>query len=85
MVIVMGVLIIGGTVTLVAMLVQRAGGGAAGSSWQAALAQPEGARIAGIAGTDGGIGVWVQRPDGDRVVVVEPKLGKVIGEIRLGR
>ncbi len=81
----MGVLIIGGTVTLVAMLVQRAGGGAAAANWQVALDQPAGARIGGLAGAPGGIGVWIQRPDGDRVLVVDPMQGKVVGEIRLGR
>jgi Flp pilus assembly protein protease CpaA len=85
LVVVMGVLIVGGTVTLVALLVQRAGGGGAGTAWQAALDQPEGARIAGIAASEGGIGIWVQRPDGDRVLVVDPKRGRVSGEIRLGR
>ena len=29
--------------------------------------------------------VLVQRPDGDRVLVVDPKRGRVVGEIRLGR
>jgi hypothetical protein len=85
MVVVMGVLIIGGTVTLVTMLVQRAGGGGAAAGWQLGLEQPEGARIGGLAAVEGGIGVLVQRPDGDRVLVVDPKRGKVAGEIRLGR
>ena len=38
-----------------------------------------------ISAVEGGIGVLVQRPDGDRVLVVDPKRGKVAGEIRLGR
>ncbi|MBL6456312.1 hypothetical protein JMJ55_13335 [Belnapia sp. T6] len=80
----MGVLIVGGTVTLVALLVQRAGGGG-GAAWEVALNQPEGTRIGGVAAAEGGIGVWVQRPDGDRVLVVDPKRGRVAGEIRLGR
>jgi hypothetical protein len=83
----MGVLIVVGTVTLVVLLVQRGGGGGAGGGtrWEAALGQPEGARIAGVAAAEGGIAIWVQRPDGDRVVVVEPKRGRVVGEIRAGR
>ena len=84
LVVVMGVLIVGGTVALVALLVQRAGGGG-GTAWQAALDQPEGARIAGVAASESGIGIWVQRPDGDRVLVVDPKRGRLAGEIRLGR
>jgi hypothetical protein len=85
LVVVMGVLIIGGTVTLVTLLVQRAGGGGAAAGWQVGLDQPEAARIGGIAASEGGIGIWVQRPDGDRVLLVDPKLGKVTGDIRLGR
>ncbi|WP_245704768.1 DUF6476 family protein [Belnapia rosea] len=84
LVVAMGVLIVGGTVTLVALLVQRAGGDG-GAAWQAALEQPEGARIGGVSASESGIGVWVQRPDGDRVLVVDPKRGRVTGEIRLGR
>lgn len=84
LVVVMGVLIVGGTVTLGVLLVQRVGG-AGGGPWSAGLGQPEGARIAGIAAAESGIGVWVQRPDGDRVVLVDPKRGVVTGEIRLGR
>lgn len=81
----MGVLIVGGTVTLVTLLVQRSMGNGAAAGWRVALDQPEGARIAGVAAGEGGIGIWVQRPDGDRVLVVDPKRGAVVGDIRLGR
>ena len=85
----MGVLIVAGTVTLVAVLVQRAGGVAGGGGTarlELALDQPEGSRIAGVAAAEGGaFGVWVQRPDGDRVVLVDTRRGRVFGEIRLGR
>ena len=85
----MGVLIVAGTVTLVAVVVQRAGaigGGVGPARLDVALDQPEGSRIAGIAAAEGGaLGVWVARPDGDRVVLVDAKRGRVAGEIRLGR
>jgi uncharacterized protein DUF6476 len=88
----MGVLIVAGTVTLVVLVVQRAGGGlagvgGAGAPQALALGQPEGARIAGIAAAEGGaIAVWVTRPDGeDRVLLVDPRRGRVAGEIRPGR
>lgn len=87
----MGVLIVAGTVTLVAVIVQRAGGVAGGGGQMAtrldlALEQPEGSRIAGVAAAEGGaLGVWVARPDGDRVVLVDTRRGRVAGEIRLGR
>ena len=85
----MGVLIVAGTVALVAVVVQRAGGVAGGGGsarLDLPLNQPEGSRIAGIAAAEGGtLGVWVARPDGDRVVLVDPRRGRVAGEIRLGR
>jgi hypothetical protein len=81
----MGVLIIAGTLTVVTVLVQRIGGGGGGGRWETALEQPEGTRITGIAAAESGIGVMVVRPDGERVLLVEPKRGRVIGEIRPGR
>jgi len=78
----MGVLLVGGTVTLVVLLVQRAG--VAARVGDVALGQPEGARIAGIAqGADGVLAVWVARPDGDRVLLVDTRRGATAGEVRL--
>jgi hypothetical protein len=103
LVVVMGVLIVAGTVTLVTLIVQRAGqvggggAGSAGAPLALALDQPPGTRIGGIAAVGGGGGaggdragggllaVWVTRPDGtDRVLVVDPRRGQVVGEIRPG-
>ncbi len=83
----MGVLIVAGTVALVAVVVQRAGGLGGGSArLELPLNQPEGARIAGVVAAEGNtLGVWVARPDGDRVVLVDTRRGRVTGEIRLGR
>ncbi len=83
----MGVLIVAGTVTLVVVAVQRVGGAGGGPArLDLALDQPEGSRIAGVAAAEGGsLGVWVARPDGDRVVLVDTRRGRVAGEIRLGR
>ena len=87
----MGVLIVAGTVALVAVVVQRAGGLGGLGGGQAArldlpLNQPEGSRIAGVAAAEGGtLAVWVARPDGDhRVVLVDTRRGRVAGEIRPG-
>jgi hypothetical protein len=86
----MGVLIVVGTVTLVVLVVQRAGGlvgagGGAGAPVSASLGLPEGARIAGIAGVDrGGLAVWVTGgPEGDRVLLVDPRSGRVTGDLRI--
>lgn len=82
----MGVLIVAGTVTLVALVVQRAGGFSGGGARQElALEQPAGTRIAGIAGTEQALAIWVQRPDGtEAVLLVDPKRGRVTGEVRPG-
>lgn len=86
LVVVMGVLIVAGTVTLVALVVQRAGGLSGGTGRLAlALEQPAGTRIAGIAGVDQGLAVWVQRPDGtESVLLVDPRRGRVTGEVTPG-
>jgi hypothetical protein len=91
----MGVLIVVGTVTLVVLLVQRATAPPAARVAAVAsvapefrgeaivLGQPEGSRIGGIVAAGGAIAIWVQRPDGDRVLLVDPASGRRSGEIRL--
>ena len=83
LVIAMGVLIVAATVALVVLIVQRSGGTATGFS-AASLGQPAGSRIAGIAGMEKTIAIWVVRPDGERVLLFDPARGKVVGEIRPG-
>lgn len=80
----MGVLIVAGTVTLAMLLVQRVGGAGGGGGVSVALGEPDGAHIGGIAATDKAVAIWVVRPDGDRVVLVDPANGRRRGEIRLG-
>jgi hypothetical protein len=79
----MGVLIVAGTVTLVVLIVQRSGAPVAGRVASASLGEPEGSRIGGIAATAGAVAIWVVRPDGDRVVLVDPASGRRTGEVRL--
>ncbi len=80
----MGVLIVVGTVALAVLLVQRLGGAApAAGVAQHVLGEPEGSRIGGIAATDRALAIWVVRPDGERVVLVDPASGRRTGEIRL--
>jgi len=85
----MGVLIVVGTVTLVVLVVQRAGGlGAGGAArTELSLGQPVGTRIAGMAPVEAaggqGLAVWVRRPDGsEAILLVDPRRGRVAGEIR---
>ena len=79
----MGVLIVAATVALVVLIVQRSGGSTVAFN-AAALGQPAGTRIAGIAGVEKTIAIWVVRPDGDRVLLFDPARGRVVGEIRAG-
>jgi len=79
----MGVLIVAATVALVVLIVQRSGGSTVAFN-SAALGQPAGTRIAGIAGVEKTIAIWVVRPDGERVLLFDTARGRVVGEIRPG-
>ena len=81
----MGVLIVAGTVTLAVLLVQRLGGdGATVGAYTVSLGPSEGARIAGIAASEQALAVWVNRPDGERVLLLDPVSGRRLGELRFG-
>jgi len=82
LVIAMGVLIVDGTVALVVLIVQRSGGGRRTAPLPAmSLDLPAGSRILGIAGAGDHLGVHVQRPDGDRILLLDPRTGRVVGEV----
>jgi len=93
LVVVMGVLIVVGTVALVVALVQRMNGAASGItggslrgvSTELALQQPPGTRIGGIAAAEGRLAIWVERPDGGRILLIDPRNNSMAGEIRLGQ
>ncbi|WP_199231196.1 hypothetical protein [Falsiroseomonas bella] len=79
----MGVLIVAGTVALVVAIVQRMNAGEQASAiGQRHLGQPAGTRILSIAGAEGRVAVLVSRPDGERVLLVDPQRGRVVGELR---
>jgi len=83
LVIVMGVLIVVGTVALVWVVVQRIGRVAESPvPREVSLQLPQGSRIAGIAGNDHGLAIWVTGPQGDRVLLLDQRSGRVLGEIR---
>ena len=77
----MGVLIVAGTVTLVVLLIQRAGGGAARMPADVTALLPAGNRILGIAGVEGRLAVWVEGPEGARVLLLDGR-GQQVGEVR---
>jgi hypothetical protein len=87
-VVVMGVLIIGGTTTLVVLVATRSAGLMATSGGlppvvTAVLEEPEGSRIAGIAALADRLAVQVQGGGADRVLLIDPKTGAVAGRISL--
>lgn len=75
-------LIVVGTLGLVVVLVQRVGGAAEDAVGLRHLGQPAGTRIVSVAAAGGRLAVLVARPDGDRVLLVDPKGGRVVGELR---
>ncbi len=83
-VVVMGVLIVVGTGTLIALVAMRAAAptGLPGV-FTAVLQEPEGARIVGIAALADRLALQVQGGGTDRVVLVDPKTGAVAGRISL--
>ena len=86
-VIVMGVLIVVGTVTLGVLIARRvaplAGGGPAASTpFDTVLDEPAGTRIAGVAAVADGLAVQLQGGGADRVVVVDSHL-RVVGRVGL--
>jgi len=86
---VMGVLIVVATVALVVLVIQRMNRAAQGvdtalTTTNLALRQPAGSRVGGIATLEGQLAIWVERPDGGRVLLVDPRNLRQTGEIRLG-
>lgn len=81
--VVMGVMIIVGVVALGVVMTQRLGGVGAASAASATLDEPAGTTIAGIAATADRIVVQLRGGGPDRVLVIDPKTGKLAGAIKL--
>ena len=82
-VVVMGVLIVAGTVTLAVLLARRASGGpAAGPT---TLDEPVGTRIVGASAAQDRVAVQLQGGGPDRVVVVDTRTGRVLARVALAR
>ena len=91
--IVMAVLIVLGTVTLLVLLARRGASPSAsapapvvvvGAPFGTTLAEPEGTRIVGVAGVADRLAVSLQGGGPDRVVLVDPRSGAVLGRVGLG-
>jgi hypothetical protein len=88
-VIVMGVLIVGGTIALIGEVVRRSIAPAApfGAGLpavvEAVLQEPPGTRIAGIGMLADRLAVQLQGGGVDRIVLIDPRSGAVVGRISL--
>jgi hypothetical protein len=86
LVIAMGVLIVVATTVLVVLIAHRLGGAPVGRPVAAAsvlLDEPAGTRIVGIAAVGERLAVQLQGGGADRVVLVDPRDGEVVGRIGL--
>ncbi len=80
----MGALIIGATIVLVVLVVQRAGGSGA-VPVSAILDEPAGTRIAAATASSDWIMLHLQGGGSDRVVVMDPRSGRVLARVALAR
>lgn len=86
--VVMGVLIVLGTMTLVVLVARRSAAPSTGEGAMAASAvldEPAGTRIVGVAAVQDRLAVQLQGGGADRVVFVDPRSGGVMGRISLAR
>ena len=82
--IVMGVLIVLATTVLIVLIARRIGGvGAAPTSIAVLLDEPSGTRIAGIASAGDRLALQLNGGGPDRVLLVDPRSGAVVGRIGL--
>lgn len=81
---VMGVLIVGGTVALVVLIVQRSVPSSV-AAVSAVLDEPEGTRIGDVSLLPDRVAVRLHGGGPDRVVVLDARSGQVIGRVGLAR
>lgn len=88
LVVVMGVMIVAGTVTLGVLIVRRAGGSGEPTATAALLRQldePSGTAIAAIALSPDRLAIQLRGGGPDRVVLVDPRSGATVARITLTR
>lgn len=78
----MGVLILIGTTVLVVLLVERSGTPARGA-YSLMLDEPSGTRLAGVAAVGDRMALELQGGGPDRVVMVDPRSGAIVGRVSL--
>ena len=80
----MGVLIVVATTVLIVVVVRRLGGAAATpASYAVVLDEPTGTRIAGVATAGDRLAVQLQGGGADRVLLLDPRSGAVVGRVGL--
>jgi hypothetical protein len=83
LVVLMGVLILAGTVVIIAVIVRRTLSHTTTGPVALTLDEPAGTRIAGVAAMQDRLAVQLQGGGPDRVVLVDPRSGTVAGRITL--
>ena len=83
LVIAMGVLIVVATTTLVVLIARRLGGTSLSVSVAVVLDEPGGTRMVGIAAAGDRLAVELQGGGPDRVLLIDPRTGAVVGRVGL--
>jgi hypothetical protein len=81
LVVAMGVLIVAATVALVVLLVQRAGGRGGAVVPPVTLGLAADARIVSVTGAGDRLAVLVEDPAGTRVLLLDARTGRRVGEV----
>ncbi|MBV8092940.1 MAG: hypothetical protein JO110_06860 [Acetobacteraceae bacterium] len=82
--IIMGIMIVGGTITLAVLIVQRLKAVPTVAA-SLVLDQPVGTHIAGIASASDRFALLLQGGGPDRVIFIDPRSGALTGQVRLAR
>lgn len=85
LVVVMGVMIVAGTVGLGVLLAQKMAGPAAAQEWSLALDEPAGTQVVATAASGDGLALSLRGGGGERVVVVDARTGRVVGRISVSK
>ena len=86
LVVVMGVMIVAGTIALGVVLAQRmSGGGTAAREWSLALDEPAGTQVAATAASGDGLALTLRGGGPERVVVLDARTGRVLGRISVSK
>jgi hypothetical protein len=80
----MGMLILLGTTVLVVTIVKRSSAPAT-TNPAVVLDEPAGTRIAGVTAVDDRLAIDLSGGGPDRVVLIDPRSGQIVGRIALGR